>query len=147
MNRTLIPSTGFGLLGDFGRDMDGFVQHWFDSDRQSGNVAGWTPRLNVAETEDGYEVTLDAPGMKAEDFDIELHHGDLWISGERQVTTEKEGKTWHRVERHVGRFRRAVHLGEAASPENVEAEYKDGVLTISVAKSEAAKPKKIAVKS
>lgn len=148
MKGCLVPATtGMGLFGDFRREMDGLVNQWLDSEGRSANVGGWTPRLNVAETEEAYEVTLDAPGMQADDFDIELHHGDLWISGERQVEAKKEGKTWHRVERSVGRFRRAVRLGDDVNPENVEAEYKDGVLSISISKSEAAKSKKITVKS
>ena len=149
MKKYLIPTrSGFGVLSDFRREMDGLLSQFLGEEgAERGDVARWTPRLNVAESESAYEVTLDAPGMKTEDFDIELHHGDLWISGQRHEEAEEQGRTWHRVERFTGQFRRAVRLGDDVDPENVEAAYTDGVLTINVPKSEASKAKKISVKS
>ena len=77
---------------------------------------------------------------------VELRHGDLWITGQRTEQHEEKGKTWHRVERHYGQFRRVVRLGDDVNPDEVDAEYKDGVLKVSVAKCEEARTKKIEVK-
>jgi len=106
----------------------------------------FAPRTNVAETETEYEVTVDLPGMKPEDLDVELKDGHLWITGERKHEEEEKGKTYHRIERSYGHFRRVIPLEESVNPEKVDAEYKDGVLHITVAKDEAAQPRKIPVK-
>ena len=69
------------------------------------------------------------------------------ISGQKKAETEEKGKTYHRFERHYGEFRRFIPLPSAVDAEHISAEYKDGVLTVKVPKTEAAKPKKIEVKS
>ncbi|MEX0718004.1 MAG: Hsp20/alpha crystallin family protein [Planctomycetaceae bacterium] len=110
-------------------------------------MAQWfAPECNLAESETEYEVTLDLPGLKPDDFNVELQHGDLWITGERKHEAEQKGKTWHRVERQYGQFRKMIRLGEDVDPEGIDAQYRDGVLRITVPKTEISKPKKIAVK-
>ncbi|MEM7033588.1 MAG: Hsp20/alpha crystallin family protein [Chloroflexota bacterium] len=121
--------------------LDRFGQH--DSDQ-----TGWfAPSTNVAETSTGYEISLDMPGMKSEDFEVELKEGQLWITGERKHDEEEEGKTWHRVERTYGKFRRVVTLGNDVNADGVEANYVNGVLSIVVPKIPETQAKKIAVKS
>ena len=121
--------------------LDRFGQH--DDDQ-----TGWfAPSTNVAETGTGYEISLDMPGMKSEDFEVELKEGQLWITGERKHEEEEEGKTWHRVERTYGKFRRVVTLGNDVNAEGVEANYVDGVLSITVPKVPETQAKKITVKS
>jgi HSP20 family protein len=107
----------------------------------------FAPRTNVAETDKEYEITLDLPGVKAEDVEVELKDDQLWITGERKQEVEENDKTFHRVERHYGRFQRVIGLNDDADTDAVDAKYEDGVLRISVAKSEAALPKRIEVKS
>jgi HSP20 family protein len=87
------------------------------------------------------------PGLKPEEFDVELKDNQLWITGERKQEEEQHGKTWHRIERHYGQFRRVIPLETAVEAEKVAAEYTDGVLRISVPKSEAVRPRRIEVKS
>jgi HSP20 family protein len=146
MNTSLVPfGTRFGLLDDFRKEVDQMMSRFFHGSDTPG-MAQWTPRVNVAETDQSYEVTVDLPGLKLEEIDVELRHGDLWVTGQRQEQHEEQGKTWHRVERHYGQFRRVVRLGDDVNPEHVDAEYKDGVLNVSVAKSEQARTKKIEVK-
>ena len=106
----------------------------------------FTPAVNVAETETGFEVTLELPGMKAEEFKVELHNGELWVTGEKREEKEEKGKTFHRVERSYGQFRRAIPLPGAVCEEKIAAEYKEGVLKILIPKSEEAKPRHIEVK-
>jgi HSP20 family protein len=145
MNSLMPYNTRFGLLDDFRKEVDQMMSRFFHG-TDAPAAAQWTPRLNLAETDTAYEVAAELPGLKPEDVEVELRHGDLWISGRREEETEQQGKTWHRIERHYGQFRRVVRLGDDVNPEKVEAEYKDGILKISVAKSEQARTKKIEVR-
>lgn len=112
-----------------------------------GQAAGWfSPSANLAETEKAYEVSLDLPGMKAEDVQIELKDGQLWISGQRKSEQEDQGKTWHRVERTYGQFRRVVVLGHDVDADRVEASYKDGVLLVTVPKVPEVQARRIEIK-
>jgi HSP20 family protein len=127
--------------------MNELMDQFFGSD--SGTELGlwFAPRVNVAETDTAFEVSVDLPGMKPEDFSVELKEGHLWITGERRQETEEKGKTYHRVERQYGRFQRVIPLPAAVNPDKIEAEYKDGVLRITLPKDESAQPKRIPVKT
>jgi HSP20 family protein len=121
-------------------------------DRFGGTENGGTlsqsfaPETNLAETEGEFEITVDLPGLRAEDFNLEFNDGQLWITGERRQEKEEQGKTYHRVERSYGQFRRGISLGPDVDPEKIDATYRDGVLTVIVPKSAAALPRKIEVK-
>lgn len=146
MATTLTPfRSQSGLLNDFRREMDSLVNQFF-TDEGRGDVASWMPRINLAESENQYEVTLDLPGIKPEDINIEVRQGDLWITGERKSETEEKGKTFHRIERYEGQFRRVIRLGDV-DPEKITAEYTDGVLNVSIPKREEAQSKRISVKA
>lgn len=150
MNTSLMPlHSGFGLLENFRKEMDQLFDRFSDGERGTENSVTrfWTPRLNLSETEDAYEVSVDLPGLTADAVNVELRHGDLWITGERSSETEEKGRTWHRIERYSGQFRRAVRLGDDVDPDRVNAEYRDGVLHITVQKTEVARTKRIEVKS
>jgi HSP20 family protein len=110
-------------------------------------LAKWAPQVNVSETEKHFEVEVDLPGLKADEFGVELRQRDLWITGERKEEKEEKGKTWHRMERHYGQFRRVIPLGENVDPERVEAEYKEGVLRVVVQKAETAQTRKVKVRT
>jgi HSP20 family protein len=144
MNALMKPR--FGMMEDFGKDFDQMMSRFWNGPEEQA-MAYWAPRVNLAESEGGYDVSLDLPGLKPDDFNVELRHGDLHISGHRKQEHEESGKTWHRVERHFGEFRRVIRLGDEVTPEGVQAEYKDGVLRIHVPKSEMARSRKIAVKA
>jgi HSP20 family protein len=107
----------------------------------------FAPMANVAETETRYEVTLELPGMKPEELNVEFRNGELWVTGERKEEKEAKGKTFHRIERRHGEFKRGFALPAAINEEKVAAEYKDGILRITVPKVEAAMPKRVAVKT
>ncbi|MDY0165104.1 MAG: Hsp20/alpha crystallin family protein [Thermoguttaceae bacterium] len=94
-----------------------------------------------------YEITLDLPGLKPDEVNVELKENQLWVSGERRHEAEEKGKTYHRIERAYGQFRRVIPLASQVKTDAIEAEYHDGVLRITVPKSEAAQPKRIEVKS
>jgi len=126
------------------------MDHWFERflGTDSGDAVSqfFAPETNLAETETGYEITVDLPGLKSEDFNLEFNDGQLWITGERKQQQEEKGKTYHRVERSYGQFRRGISLGPDVDADNIDATYKDGVLTVRVPKAEAVLPKKIEVK-
>jgi len=149
MVRSLVPwsvSTP-RLFNTFRDEMNQLVDRLFRWDDGGETVLAFMPRANIAETEAGYEITVDLPGMKPEDFNLEIKEGHLWISGHREHETEEKDKTYHRIERQYGEFRRVIPLDAGIDPEKVDAEYKDGVLTVRVPKTEAARPKRIEVKS
>jgi HSP20 family protein len=102
--------------------------------------------LDVAETEKSLEIHMDLPGVTAKDIDIQVNGNLLTISGERKEEKEEKGKTFHRVERSYGSFSRTVTLPCDVNENEVAAEYKDGVLTIKLPKTEESKAHKIKVK-
>jgi HSP20 family protein len=127
--------------------MDQLMEQFFGTEDGGRQLPAFAPRTNVAETDEQYEVTLDLPGMKPEEFNIELKENQLWITGERKQEHEEKGKTWHRVERSWGQFRRVIPLDSPVNAEAVKADYKDGVLHLTLPKDKAAQPKRIEVKS
>lgn len=108
---------------------------------------GWAPAVDVYEDKDCVMVKAELPGMKKEDIDISLHEGSLIISGERKSeSTVNEGES-SRSERFFGRFQRSLELPRPVDPNNVKASYKDGILTVTLPKTEESKPKQITVKA
>jgi HSP20 family protein len=112
---------------------------------------GWltgamAPALDLSETETAIDVRMDLPGITAKDIDIQVNGNLLTVSGERKEEKEEKGKTFHRVERSYGSFSRTVTLPCAVNESEVAAEYKDGVLTIKLPKTEESKAHKIKVK-
>ena len=112
---------------------------------QGGRV--WAPALDISERKDAYVVTVEVPGVKAEDLDITLEDGLLTIQGERQFTSESSEEQYHRVERRYGSFRRSITLPSQVQADAIEASFEDGVLEVVVPKAEEAKPKKISVRA
>ena len=147
MKRTLAPLTARfpATLGDFRREMENLFNQTLGEGRESGWLTEFTPLVNVAETEKAYEVTAELPGMKPEEIHVELDHDVLTIAGERKEEKEEKGKTFHRIERNYGMFRRAITLPDAAEAAEVNAEYKDGVLMVAVPKAKVTRPTKVKV--
>jgi len=105
----------------------------------------WSPPLDVFQDKDRVFVKCELPGMKKEDIQISLHENTLTISGERKQEREvKEGEGF-RSERFFGRFHRSVTLPVTVQTSDVKAQYKDGILAVTLAKAEEAKPKQIEV--
>jgi HSP20 family protein len=148
MFRALVPvATRFPrAFPRFEEDMNRMMERFFGDEAPYAGWEGFLPRTNVAETNTALEVTVELPGMKAEDFTVEAHNGDLWITGEKKEEREEKGKTFHRVERHHGKFRRIVPLPAGVNAEKVDATYRDGVLKVVLEKAEKAKAKAIPVK-
>jgi HSP20 family protein len=137
--------SGGQLMDAVRREVDELVGRLQDSE-WSEELSSFAPRTNLAETATHFEISMDLPEMKSQDFLIEMHEGRLTVSGERKREEKVEGKTFHRVERHFGKFRRTFNLGSDVEPDKITAEYKLGVLRLRVPKSEKAQPKRIEVK-
>jgi HSP20 family protein len=105
----------------------------------------WTPRLEVLEDKDNYTVRVEAPGLKREDLQVSMNEDSLVIEGERKAETPAEGVTIQHSERLYGKFERVIQLPTAVAADKVKADYKDGVLTVTLPKAEEAKPKQIAI--
>jgi HSP20 family protein len=133
------------LFGDFERAFSGNGAEPSNGNERT-EMAVWSPRVNLAETENEYLVTVELPGMTRDEINVEFVQGDLWITGERRHVSEEKGKTWHRIESLYGSFRRMIRLGDAVNSESVDAEYKEGVLFITVRKAEVAKPHRIEIR-
>jgi HSP20 family protein len=114
--------------------------------RGSHLLSGWTPALDVFEDKDNVIVKAELPGMKKDEIEVSLRDGTLSISGERKSESKFENAEVYRAERFVGRFQRSVSLPTPVASDKVSAQYKDGILTITLPKTEEAKPKNIEVK-
>jgi HSP20 family protein len=113
--------------------------------RTSHFLSGTAPALDVYEDKDNFVVKAELPGMKKEDIDVSLHDGSLSISGERKSEEKWENAEVYRAERFFGRFQRTVALPSSVDAAKIKAQYKDGVLTVTLPKAEEAKPKQIDV--
>jgi HSP20 family protein len=111
-----------------------------------GRDGKFLPEANMMETEKAVEVTLELPGMKPEEVKVEFKDGALWVTGEKREEKEEKGKTFHRIERRTGQFRRVFAMPTAIEEAKVGAKFDGGVLTITLPKAEQAVPKKIEIK-
>jgi HSP20 family protein len=105
------------------------------------------PSLDLSETPEAVQVRMDVPGVKAADLDVQVNGNLLTISGKREEEKEEKNRTYHRVERSSGSFSRTVTLPCAVEEAKVDAQYKDGILTVALPKTPEAKSRKIEVKS
>ena len=109
-------------------------------------VPEWAPLVDISEDDQEYLIKAELPEVKKEDVKITAEEGTLTIMGERKFQKEEKGRKYHRVERAYGSFGRSFALPDDASPAKVSAEFKDGVLTVHLVKTEKAKPQHIEVK-
>jgi HSP20 family protein len=107
--------------------------------------SGWNPPLDVYQDKDNVTVRVEIAGVRKEDIDISLENGVLTISGERKQEKDSDAGETFRSERFFGRFHRSVTLPTEVDSERVAASYKDGVLAVTLPKSETAKPRQIEV--
>ncbi len=135
---------GFGRLSDLRDEIDRlFEAPLSELTHGSQLLSGWNPSLDMFQDKDNLYVKVEVPGMKKEDIDISLHEGVLSISGERKTEDKHQDSEVYRSERFFGRVQRSVTLPTAVSAEKVIAQYKDGILTVTLPKTEEAKPKHI----
>jgi HSP20 family protein len=122
-----------------------FDSPWGELNRAAQVFGAWAPALDVDEDADRFTVRAELPGLKREETSVSIHDGLLSITGERKTETKSESTAIHRLERAYGRFERTVSLPAHIAVDQVKAQYQDGILSITLPKTEAAKPKQIDV--
>ena len=130
------------------RDMDRLWDSFLEgTPRRRGEERGeWLPSLDVSETKNELVVKAEVPGMDAKDIDISLSDGVLTIKGEKKQEKEEKEADYHLIERSYGAFTRSIQLPKEVQGEKINASYKDGILRITLPKSEEAKKKEIKIK-
>jgi HSP20 family protein len=134
-------------------DLENRLEKYFGKSPGPGNggkeamsVAEWAPVVDITEDAREYLVKAELPEIKKEDVKVSVENGELSISGERKFEKEEKGKKYHRIERSYGSFLRSFTLPGTTDATKVNAEFKDGVLTIHLPKNEKATPKAVEVK-
>ena len=114
--------------------------------REAMTISEWAPSVDVIEDEKEWLVKADLPEVKKEDVKVTVENGVLTLTGERKFEKEEKEKKYHRIERSYGNFLRSFTLPDTADGSKVNAEFKDGLLKVHIAKTEKAKPKATEVK-
>lgn len=107
----------------------------------------WIPAVDVSEQADALTVKVEVPGVKKEDIKISVANNVLTIKGEKRMEKEANAESFHRVERVYGAFLRSLELPTSVAADKVKANYVDGVLVITLPKSDEVKPKEITIES
>lgn len=133
-----------GIQGEVNRLFDDFFGMPRKADEHE--RLRWTPRVNIEEVKDRFEITAELPGLKKNDVKIEIKDRVLTFTGEKKVESEDKDRNVYLFERAYGRFCRTFTLPDNVDAEKIEAEFNDGLLKIGIPKSEEEKPKEIEVK-
>lgn len=145
-NAPTVPTTRdpFTALRDEMNDLISRI--WHGNDWGPDGLA-LNPAMDVSEDENAYELRMDAPGMSADEFDIQIQGNTISVRGSRNEESEEKTKTFHRVERCSGNFSRTITLPCDINEDEVAAQYENGVLALTLPKSETSRVKKVDVKS
>ncbi len=135
----------FRELESFKRSMERLFDSFFGRYPLEEYEGFWTPPVDIEETENDVVVRIEIPGMKKDDIKIKTTGDSITISGEKRHESEEKGKHFHRIERAYGRFERTVPLPVEIEPDKARASYENGVLTVTLPKSEKAKAKEIEI--
>ena len=132
-----------GLHNEMGRifgDLLGSDENGTDTE----NTA-WMPTVDISETENGFEIRAELPGVSESDVNVSVTDNRLTIKGEKHQAEETDGKNYHRVERRYGSFQRSFTLPRHVETDGIKAGFADGVLTLEIPKAEVAKPTEIPI--
>src|SRR5881392_1193665 len=142
----LVPWPALGRWSNLRDELNSFFEmpFWSSFGRPGQLFTGWSPALDLYQSNDNVVAVVELPGMRKEDIDISLHDGTLTISGERRRESTN-GETAQRSERYVGTFRRSIALPTRVDATKVSAIYQEGILNVTLPKAEEAKPKQIQV--
>jgi HSP20 family protein len=141
-----LSTDAFRELFDLQRDINQLFDASFAAPREEVALQAWTPAVDVYEDENAYLIKLELPEVNRDDVKVNLNENTLSISGERRVENEQKRENYHRVERSYGQFYRSFTLPPNVDTGAIKAEFKDGMLRLTLPKKEEAKPKQIEVK-
>ena len=146
--RSLLPTSDrFTMFDQMEKEMRDLMEGFWGTDGGRWGTMNFVPSVDLVEEEGEFVVTVDLPGLKPEEVKVEFKDGALWVTGERKEEKEEKDKTYHRIERTSGEFRRVLPFPSKVLEDKIEAKFTDGVLKVSVPKAEEAKPQRIEVKS
>lgn len=128
----------------FSRNFSDIMDEFFN-DVVNRRTDSFVPGIDISETDDQFLISAELPGMKKDDINVSLDNGQLTISGERKLEREEDGQTYHRVETKYGSFSRSFQLPDNVDEESINAKYENGLLHISINKTEDKVKKKIEV--
>lgn len=128
------------------REIDRLYDRFRGGVTEESSLSTWAPAVDIIEEKDHFVVRAELPGVAKKDVKITIENNVLMLRGEKKFEEEKDGKNFHRVERSYGAFYRSFTLPTSVISNKIEALYSDGVLNITIPKSEEAKPKEIEVK-
>jgi len=137
------PFRGVSTLQD---QINRLFYETFDRSSEEASLTPWAPAVDIYETEQNLVVKADLPDIKPEEIDIRVENNILTIRGERQFEKKVNESNYLRVERAYGSFSRSFSLANTVNTEAIQAEYKNGVLTLTIPKREEAKPKQIKIR-
>jgi HSP20 family protein len=126
------------------RDFDRFLEGWPNVTHRSLS-SGVFPPINLSEDGNKFIIRTELPGVTADELDLQATGKSVSISGERKISSENDGVKYHRREREAGQFSRMIGMPSEIDPDKIEANLKNGILTVIVPKTEAAKPRQIKV--
>jgi HSP20 family protein len=129
------------------REFDRLFKEAFNPFFGEGNLSTrtWAPAVDIYETENDIVLKAELPGIDPKDVEVRVEDSTLYLKGERKFQKEVKDENYHRVERTYGSFARSFSLPNSINAEKVKAEYKDGLLTLTLPKREEAKPKTIKI--
>ena len=139
-----------GTLASFQDEMNRMFDQFFrggNGEEAGWGVSTWAPPVDIYETDEALILTAELPGVSKDDVSIEVHQNTLILRGERKHEADVNRDNYHRVERAYGPFQRSFVLPTIVDQEKVQATYHDGILELRLPKSEAAKPRRIAIAS
>ena len=137
-----------GNLASFQHEMNRVFNDFFrggNSEEAGSGLGAWTPPVDIYETDDALVIKAELPGVAKDDVSVDVHQNTLTLRGQRKHEADVKQDKYHRVERAYGTFQRSFVLPTVVDQEKVQATFKDGVLELHLPKSEAAKPKRIAI--
>ncbi len=141
------PTRAFSsVFGSLQREIDRLFDDFAPTFATSHATAEVKCKMDLAETKDGLELTVELPGLEEKDVEVTVSDGVLTVSGEKKFETEEKDKTYRFVERGYGAFARSVALPEGAKAEDIKASMSKGVLKVTVPTPVKPEPKKIEVK-
>jgi HSP20 family protein len=115
--------------------------------RDEVSFGAWNPNVDIFEDKDKLVLEAELPGMKRDDFELSVENNVITLKGERRFEKKTNEDNYHRVERSYGSFTRSFTLPQTVSSEGAEAEFKDGILKVTLPKREDTKARKIEIKS
>lgn len=143
----LTPWRRSSALRPLWREMDDLWNRFWGEMPATEPSLGWAPSVDISETDGNVLVKAELPGLDAKDIDVDVTGNVLTLKGEKKTEEEKKEERYYYRERHYGAFQRSFQLPAGVQSDKVDAEFKNGVLTINIPKSEESKQKKIEVKS